>query len=563
MVKKRATGQLTIYDQNDQRQLILYLEPSQNKNIVFDGLSTYSPNYATNNQILTPRLSVAGGGADVKAGITATRWFYQTISADGVYGAKTEITVSGTPTGHTLGATQPKTMTVSTNIASAGLGQRYICEVDYTDPVTTLAITMTTDIDCVKVTAGVNARIGLLTNESHGIPCNQDGGVITYTGAVATFSIMNGATNETGNWTITQTRSTGVVVTEAISSATATITAVTQDVSTVTFTATRSGFATITKVFTVSKIKYGTDSRVYGITLSAKTLNKSETNVYSPGSVTIFAESIKGTAAPVAYQGRYKVYEATEAAPTTYTEITAGIGTIKTADQTVAWTYTPTTNAASIKIELYQAGALTTLLDTETVAIVKDGFDAAYMQVWTEGGNNIKNGVGSVSIKADLYKGGTPVTPTAYAWYYLNDSSVWTLLNSTTPLGTTGYTSATLVVPASFIEGVENFKCVATYNSLTYSGVETIRVIDDPIECFISGNNVVRNSANDLPVKALVLQEGIDVDPGGTLYQYNWTILNISNFAVLKTYTEKTKSLTVNKDDFTGTAVLQCLAIEK
>ena len=40
---KVATGQLTIYDQNDSKQAQLYLRPSLSKQVLYDGISVYNP----------------------------------------------------------------------------------------------------------------------------------------------------------------------------------------------------------------------------------------------------------------------------------------------------------------------------------------------------------------------------------------------------------------------------------------------------------------------------------------------------------------------------------------
>ena len=73
---KVATGQLTIYDQNDSKQAQLYLRPSLSKQVLYDGISVYNPTYATGlKQIITPDISIAGSVTDISANVTATRWY--------------------------------------------------------------------------------------------------------------------------------------------------------------------------------------------------------------------------------------------------------------------------------------------------------------------------------------------------------------------------------------------------------------------------------------------------------------------------------------------------------
>ena len=557
---KVATGQLTIYDQNDSKQAQLFLKPSLSKQVLYDGVSVYNPTYATGlKQIITPDISIAGSSTDMSANVTATRWYYQVNST----GAETEITVGVPYANHTLatvGATNVKALEIAANVVAANNTMRYICEIDYRDPDTTLLITMTSDIEIIKIATGVSATVGNLTNDSIGIPCNADGTVISYTGAVATFSVYKGVVQDTG-WSISKVL-TGCTTTETdnaattVTSKTATINGISASTATVVFTATKANHATITKTFSLWKSLRGTDSKVYEITPSVRSMTKSEANAFTPATVTATATSIQGAANPVAFTGRYKIYESVEATPSTF-----ALTYTSSADE-ASKQYTPTANAAAIKIELYAAGGTTTLLDVESIAIVKDGFDAAYLQVWIPEGNDVKNGVGSIKIKADLYKGANAVTPTSFAWYYLNNSSVWTVLNVTTPLGTTGYTTNTLTVPASFIEGTENFKCIAVYDSVSYSGVTTVRVIDDPIICDIFGGNIIRNGANNLTLTAKILREGVDIDPGGTLFTYEWALLNPTTLAVVFDVVADTKTVTILPEQFTGMCVAQCVATE-
>lgn len=558
---KVATGQLTIYDQNDSKQAQLYIAPSLSNQVIFDGIVTYNPLYATGNkQILTPEVSIAGSSTDMSANVTATRWYYQVNST----GAKVEITAGVPYANHAL--TQVglfpllKSLDISANVVATNTSMRYTCEIDYLDPDTTLSITMVGDFQILKIATGVTAHVGYLTNTGSGVPCDMAGTPLSYTGAVATFSVMRGAVADTG-WSISKTfvNCADVETDEAASVATSkttTINSITAAAATVTFTATKANYTTITAVFNLFKIQNGVDSKVYEIVLSANGLSKSELNVYNPTTVTISAKSIQGNAAPVAYSSFFKVHEATEAAPGTYVQ-----KYVSTANE-ASKVYTPTSTAGSIKVELFQAGGTTVLLDTETITVTKNGFDAAYLQVWIAEGNNVKNSVGTVKIKADMYKGGVAVTPTAFAWYYL-EGTTWTILNLAAALGTTGYDSNTLVVPASFIEGTENFKCIATYNAIQYSNVTTVRVIDDPIICEISGGNVIRNGANSLVLTAKVLREGIDIDTGGTLYAYEWTLLNPTTLATVFDVVADTKTVTIAPADFVGMCVAQCVATEK
>jgi hypothetical protein len=105
-------------------------------------------------------------------------------------------------------------------------------------------------------TPGADAIIGILSKESAVVPTDSAGNNGNFTNVATTLTIYEGGAVSSG-WTITQTRS-NVTVTEATSSATATVTAISADTGSVTFTATKSGYANVVKTFTVSKSKAGT-----------------------------------------------------------------------------------------------------------------------------------------------------------------------------------------------------------------------------------------------------------------------------------------------------------------
>jgi len=100
----------------------------------------------------------------------------------------------------------------------------------------------------------VSAR---LSRDSIVLPADSSGTVSSFTNAASTFSVYNGSTDDSGNWTFAITPGTGVSGTASNSNRTYTVTGLSQDSSTVTFTATRSGYATLTSTFALAKAKTG------------------------------------------------------------------------------------------------------------------------------------------------------------------------------------------------------------------------------------------------------------------------------------------------------------------
>lgn len=104
---------------------------------------------------------------------------------------------------------------------------------------------------------GNDAIIGVLSNEASVLPADSTGVVSSYVGAVSTMSVFKGTIDDSANWTVTVSVSTGV--TGSLSGKTYTVTALASanDTGYVDFTATRSGYTSIVKRFNLSKSKQG------------------------------------------------------------------------------------------------------------------------------------------------------------------------------------------------------------------------------------------------------------------------------------------------------------------
>jgi hypothetical protein len=563
-----ASGQLTLTDLNDAKQLAMYIGASQSRTVIFNGVSTYTPNYSTANQVLTPQLFIAGDNTDQASSAVAVRWFYQSN------GTGTPTAITANTTDFTLG-TGNKTLTIKTNIMSSRNSMTIICEMDFTDPDTGFIVVSKAELEIIKVTNGVDgndgtsgsdAIIGVLSNESANVPASSSGTVSSYSGANTTLTIYKGATDDTANWTISQTLSALTVTASGTpANRTATVTGMSADVGTVTFTATRSGYATITKVFTVNKTKAGANGSsptAYNMLVSTPVLTLNNTRTaFSPANFSVQARSQTGTASPVDYAGRFIIAESTDG--TTFVDKFTS-----TANEDVR-TYTPSgVTVKAIRVRLYLANGTTSLVDEQTIRVVADGTNSIYANVWTPDGNSVKNGSGTVKAQVDLYNGTEVVTGSAYKWYVQDPTATtssggdadggagWRLLTSTYNIGITGYTTATITIPASAIAGTEAFKCIATYNGDKYGGVTTVVDLSDPIMVRLDGMDKFKNGEGSVTVRATLLQAGAEIDSAGTGYTYTWSIYNSSN---VKTAFAKTgKSITVSASDIDGRGNLVC-----
>lgn len=563
-----ASGQLTLTDLNDAKQLSMYIGASQSRNVIFNGVSTYVPLYSSTNQVLTPQLFVSGINTDIASQAVSVKWYVQSSGS----GAPTEITTANAGTNYTLGTVMPYTLTIKANVVASVNSMTYICEIVYRDEDTGFDVTSKAEIEIVKVTNGTNgnnAITALLSNESANVPADSVGTVSSFTGATSTITIMNGTTDDTANWMITQSV-VGATVTASGAPANriATVTAMSADTATITFSASRSGFATVTKVFTVNKTKAGVGGAsptAYNLFLGTNVLAMNKTaTAWNPTTITMTAKSQTGSSAPANYNARFIIDESTDG--TTY-------GTAKYTSSTdqATYTYTPSAPSSGIKavrVRMFLGGGTTNQVDEEVVRVVQDGADSISLNVWSPDGNTVKNDTGSVTCKAELYSGTDSVTATSYKWYAQDPTATtasggdtdggagWRLINATWNATITNYTTNTITVPASAVTGQESFKCVATYSGNKYAGVTTIVDLSDPLVIRLDGANIFKNGEGSVTIRATVLRAGLEIDSSGTTYTYTWSIYSKSG--VKSAFAKTGKSITVAGTDIDGIGNLVC-----
>lgn len=367
-----ASGQITLTDLNDSKQLVSYIGASRAKTVIHNpDNNTYVPNYATANQVLTPQLFIAGTNADVASQAKSTKWYYQTNSA----GTPVEITASGG--GYTLGTGAVKTLTITANVLASATTMTYICETVFTDVDTGFDVITKAEIELVRVTNGKtgvdgkNAITAVLTNDAHVIPTDENGGKGVFGGANTEMIIYNGTVNDSTNWTVTATPSSGV--TGSLSGRTYTVTGMTVDTGYVDLTASRSGYSSITKRFQLSKNKQGISGQSptsYWMISSAPVIRKDRNGAYNPTSVKFTAKSQTGSGVPSDFNARFFIEESTDG--------TTWVKKYETPATESSRTHTPSANVKMVRAKLYlptevSLGGGSGLIDEQTINIVEDG----------------------------------------------------------------------------------------------------------------------------------------------------------------------------------------------
>src|SRR5690606_16785137 len=174
-----SSGQITLTDLNDSKQLLLYLNANYRTQIYDPNNGSYNPNFASSNLVITPELYVAGGdGANLlpSADVTSLKWYEGTQTTTPI--PETSGATYSIPTGSV--ATTAKPLTVKQNFTNKN-NQVFTCVLTYLDPDTNFEITVKANIDIVKIVngqkgdAGVNAISSFLTNTAAVVATNHDG----------------------------------------------------------------------------------------------------------------------------------------------------------------------------------------------------------------------------------------------------------------------------------------------------------------------------------------------------------------------------------------------------
>lgn len=238
---------------------------------------------------------------------------------------------------------------------------------------------------------GDKAISAVLTNENQRIPCNSEGTPVdhAFDNASCQIIIYNGGVNDTANWSITSTPSTGVTI-ESRTATTQTndtvkVGGMTTPTGNVTFTCTRNGYGTIIKTFSLVKVEAGQDGTsptIYSVECSALAINKTTpadtqtASSYSPANVVVNSYQQTGNGAKTTYQGWFWIKAGS-------TDIYKSKNSNGQAEQSGSYTITSADmakvsgNNNYITVELYTQGSFNTLVDSQTIVFTSDGAQGA------------------------------------------------------------------------------------------------------------------------------------------------------------------------------------------
>lgn len=382
-----ASGQLSLTDLNDAKQLLLYLNPNYKSQVYDPNGGAYNPDFTSTNLVLTPQLFVAGNGTNLipSAQIKSVTWYEGSQTSSALADTTAGTTPAGLSYAIPAGAANAvaKTLTIKTNLPSNTAV--YTCVVIYTDPSTNLDVTCQALIEVQKITngsAGASSLTVVLTNDNVTIPTDKNGNSGIYTNSGTDIHLYEGATELTydgtgtanGTWKVVAT-ATGVTagaVTDAGLYATlASASAITTDSATISLAITgkrANGTAiSITQTQTLTRVKAGQDPTAYWLVTDTGGIKMNAAGAYSPATVNVTGKSQIGAGTPGNYSGRFIIEESTDGS--TYTPKYTSAAD----EATKAYAISATANLKAIRVSLYLAGGTTNLLDQQIIPFIYDG----------------------------------------------------------------------------------------------------------------------------------------------------------------------------------------------
>lgn len=338
---------------------------------------------------------------------------------------------------------------------------------------------------------GTDGTAIILTNESHTIPCDQNGLNGNYTGAETEVLIFEGSKNTTSTWKITCSPSKEIV--GSFKNNKYTITKITGQSGYVDFTAIKDGYSSLSKRFQISTSKTGADAVINWLLCNKTVLHRDNIGKIKDNEIIITSKQQIGNQTSQSYSGRFKIY---------FDDVVNYTSTTNESAKTI--TVPDSINA--IKVELYSSGDSNLLLDQQTITVVDDGqrgsngksyqlsiINPVNTIVYDYTGNNpIPSSTGAFS--AELYEDGNLVTSgITYQWSTKSKGSIFS--------GTSAASTFSPTLSKTYTDQSNNSIClIATYNGQSLYAVSDIIVVKNAKPGVSAINMILSNDSHNIPV---------------------------------------------------------------
>lgn len=338
---------------------------------------------------------------------------------------------------------------------------------------------------------GTDGTAIILTNESHTIPCDQNGLNGNYTGAETEVLIFEGSKNTTSTWKITCSPSKEIV--GSFKNNKYTITKITGQSGYVDFTAIKDGYSSLSKRFQISTSKTGADAVINWLLCNKTVLHRDNIGKIKDNEIIITSKQQIGNQTSQSYSGRFKVY---------FDDV---VNYTSTTDES-AKTITVPNSINAIKVELYSSGDSDLLLDQQTITVVDDGqrgsngksyqlsiINPVNTIVYDYTGNNpIPSSTGAFS--AELYEDGNLITSgITYQWSTKSKKSIFS--------GKSAASTFSPTLSKTYTDQSNNSIClIATYNGQSLYAVSDIIVVKNAKPGVSAINMILSNDSHNIPI---------------------------------------------------------------
>lgn len=503
----KASGQITIVDLTDSRQLSAYLASNLPKVQIEDPNilpRAYEPNWEATNVVITPTLFLNQTILPLNtSGLTIT-WKRKEGS-----GSETALITGETITSGVLRVSKNILSNISSNLIT------YICYVSYLDPETTNTINISSDITYSLIKNATNAKLASIEGEQ--VFKYDTNSALVGTTQISLNAIVQGVSiskwqykTADGSYadyptTADNTNITGSVLNVKPAHAVffnniATIKLITTDNSV-------SDTTTITKIYDGVKGNAGTEATTVVLSNEAQVL-AADLNGSVP--TTSFVSKI------ISYRGTTKVTP-TVSTPTLPTGMTFSQAT---ANNEVTMTFTVASASTlggadkgdipltivSNGLTFYKTVSWSKSKTGATGATGSAGINAVVFSIYAPNGTVVSNGQGTLSLSTSAYNGTTAITSGAtYQWAKYSGGS-WSNIS--------GGTSSSLSVSGSDIANTASYKCTMTYASKTYVDVITLEDKTDSMVATVTSlnGNIFKNGLGNTIFIARLFSNGTETD---------------------------------------------------
>lgn len=431
--------------------------------------------------------------------------------------------------------------------------------------------------------AGTSIVSAVLSNEDQMLPADKDGKVSSYEGASTKITIYSGSTDITDKYTINHSASDSTIK---------------YDFDSETYTCVVSGFGNsldvgyitfncqpndekytevITKKFSLTKIKTGADGKtpeIYSLSVDSLAINKDINGGYTPQSLNINAYKQTGQNKE-AYSGRFRIYIDDIDNPPDY----------ESDNPESYYLYNIANVNKKIKIELYEAGSFTNILDTQTVIITSDGAtgeDGAPGEPGIDALNFILGNYsdlipcdsdGRVAVSTEIkipfsaYKGITKVACNATVGT-LPSGVTSSISNSSSTLdGTITLTFAKNATLDDKKTGSISITLIAESQSSakSYTWTKNIQATNGQnaviFQIHAPQGNIISNDENSVNLKA-TLVDGADEPESGITYEW-YIYKKVNDVFGYHSLNKTTKEITITPQDIDSYNSFKCIATYK